>query len=431
MSQGSVRAGGVAITGAFILGLLGSGQGCGAPDDVLLGPQGHGGSGGGGGGGEEASSTGSGAGAGGAGAGGQGAGGGGGAGAGGTCVTADDCDDHDVCTADACLDGRCGSNPIELDDANVCTMDGCDPALGESHVPLNPDDGDACTEDRCDPAAGIGHRPVNTNDNNVCTIDGCNPVTGVSHVLVPIDDGNVCTADTCDPALGISHRLVSPDDGNACTLDACTASTGMTHTLIACDDGDACTFDTCNPAVGCMATPSVYFRETFANNSRGWLLGPEWQIGATAASSGHAFGNADPAFDHTPTIDNGVAGVLLGGNASTVVHPSYYLTSPVIDLGSVSTPVYLDFWRWLNSSYTPYMQNSIEVWTGSAWAPIWQSDTIGIQDTSWTRITHDVTAYKSATFQVRFGFTTGDARVYSVSSWNIDDVRLVPSPSCP
>src|SRR2546425_6651531 len=63
------------------------------------------------------------------------------------------CDDHNPCTADACVDGQCVFKPIPgvaCDDGNACTT------------------GDACNADgRC---AGT---PISCNDQNPCTADAC------------------------------------------------------------------------------------------------------------------------------------------------------------------------------------------------------------------------------------------------------------------
>ncbi|MFM6266519.1 MAG: hypothetical protein ACKPFA_08440, partial [Dolichospermum sp.] len=96
---------------------------------------------------------------------------------------------------------------------------------------------------------------------------------------------------------------------------------------------------------------TIYFSDDFANNSNnsnGWTLGTEWQIGAATASTGHVYGNPDPGTDNTPTADNGVAGVVIGGNASTALHGFYYLTSPVINT-STANQLFFEFARWLNS----------------------------------------------------------------------------------
>src|SRR5688500_15464341 len=101
---------------------------------------------------------------------------------------------------------------------------------------------------------------------------------------------------------------------------------------------------------------STVFYEDFADNDAGWTLGAEWQIGSATGSTGHTYGNPDPSEDYTPTADNGVAGVMIGGNASTDVHPYRFLESPAIDTTSL-TGVTLQYARWLNSDYLYFMHN--------------------------------------------------------------------------
>jgi len=48
-------------------------------------------------------------------------------------------------------------------------------------------------------------------------------------------------------------------------------------------------------------------------------LGSEWQIRWAAPSSGQS-ANPTPATDHTATTETGVAGVVIGGNASRSGH---------------------------------------------------------------------------------------------------------------
>lgn len=184
--------------------------------------------------------------------------------------------------------------------------------------------------------------------------------------------------------------------------------------------------------VSYKATLGVLFSDGFANNAAGWTLGNEWQIGsATASSGGNGGGNPDPATDTTPTFDNGVAGVVIGGNASTALHDFYYLTSPVINT-NVIEPVNLQFQRWLNSDYTPYMQNVIEVYNGSSWARVWASGgSPGIKDNAWSLQTYDITPYKSSNMQVRFGFNVAQSGVFTIGSWNIDDVTIATSNAAP
>jgi hypothetical protein len=175
--------------------------------------------------------------------------------------------------------------------------------------------------------------------------------------------------------------------------------------------------------------PQVYFSDNFHDNSKGWTLDGEWQTGSATMSNGGQYGN-DPATDYSPTVDNGVAGIVIGGNANIAVHPYQYLTSPTFDT-SAATTVILGFRRWLNSDFFPYMNNTVEVWNGSAWIQLWQSGDDIVNDVSWQFIQHDLTPYKNAAMRVRFGQNVDSATsVYTVGSWNIDDV-LVAAAACP
>jgi hypothetical protein len=172
----------------------------------------------------------------------------------------------------------------------------------------------------------------------------------------------------------------------------------------------------------------VPFVETFANNDAGWTLDEEWQIGPAMTSTGHEIGNPDPGTDTTPTMDNGVAGIVIGGNASIEVHGFRYLTSPPIDgTTGPGTSLILSFNRWLNSDRMPWMNNRVEVWDGDSWEVVWESGMTTITDNAWVPQSFDITAYQNAALRVRFGISTGtDGQNLSwiVSSWNIDDVSV-------
>jgi hypothetical protein len=228
------------------------------------------------------------------------------------------------------------------------------------------------------------------------------------------------------------------DEGNPGGGAACTTGVGGT-----CDPG---TMKCVNGALACKATAAVaetcnnkdddcdgvidngvsvtLLNETFANNAAGWTLGTEWQIGAATAGSMPGTGYADPATDHTPTADNGVAGVVIGGSYSVAAtHGSYYLTSPIINSTGTGA-VTLDFWRWLNSDYPTYAINTVEVYNGSSWVAVWTqpSDATFITDSAWTRLYYDLTTYKNANMRVRFGFSVGSTSAISMTGWNLDDV---------
>jgi len=193
-----------------------------------------------------------------------------------------------------------------------------------------------------------------------------------------------------------------------------------------CDDGNTGT--QCIP--GCLFCPGgVIFEETFLDNSAGWTLDTEWEIGPAIASLG-ACGNGDPEFDHTPTGDNGIAGVVIGGNADTSLHDFYYLTSPPIDTVGYSF-LELNLWRWLNSDYTPYMQNRIQVWDGAVWQTVFQTEgPPGIADAAWTNVAYDIAAYANPALQVRIGFNIDSGGVFTCSQWNVDDLQII-GVTCP
>jgi hypothetical protein len=140
--------------------------------------------------------------------------------------------------------------------------------------------------------------------------------------------------------------------------------------------------------------------------------------------------NGDPGFDDT--ADGMIAGADIGGEVDvSSAHGPYYLTSPVVDTSS-SGSVYLTFYRWLNSDYQPFMADTVEVSGdgGATWTVVWQNpQSIPITDDAWTFQSIDVTAYKGAATQVRWGFAVGDF-AYPYSGWNIDDVKLQNAP-CP
>jgi hypothetical protein len=190
-----------------------------------------------------------------------------------------------------------------------------------------------------------------------------------------------------------------------------------------CAAGFLCAASACTPKCT-VQTPSDLFVDEFADNSKGWTLDSTWQIGATKVSSGEDFGNPDPASDATPTANNGVAGVALGGNVPITVHDYLYLTSPVIN-ASAATSLYLAYSRWLNADYEPYMKSIVQVFDGSQWVTIWQTmDSPGITDASWVKQSFEITQYKNANLRVRFGYKIGSTDVYNVSGWNLDDVKI-------
>jgi hypothetical protein len=127
--------------------------------------------------------------------------------------------------------------------------------------------------------------------------------------------------------------------------------------------------------------------------------------------------------DATPTADNGVAGVNLGGCAAAT-NGYAYLTSPTFD-GNGPGNVEIHFQRWLQSDYAPYMTNRVEVYDGASWTVLWETGgSPGVKDLVWQSVAMDITAYKSAQMRVRFGYAVTSMGFYPVGSWNIDDVNV-------
>jgi hypothetical protein len=92
--------------------------------------------------------------------------------------------------------------------------------------------------------------------------------------------------------------------------------------------------------------------------------------------------------------------------------------------------VFLQYQRWLNSDYTPYVNNTIEVYNGTSWAVIWQSGSTSTSATTWQKYTYDISGYKDANMRIRFGHNVGSSFAFARGGWNIDDV-LVASAGCP
>jgi hypothetical protein len=165
------------------------------------------------------------------------------------------CDDHSPCTVgDHCVAGTCTGQLSSCDDHNICTSDACNTQTGQcNHTAIDCNDGDTCTTDACDTESGsCVHTPVNCSDGNACTDDTCSQ--GVcAHTPRVCDDGLSCTQDSCDPAIGCIFKPLC-DDGNACTDDTCSQGV-CAHTPRVCDDGLSCTQDSCDPAIGCIFKP--------------------------------------------------------------------------------------------------------------------------------------------------------------------------------
>jgi hypothetical protein len=340
---------------------------------------------------------------------------------GGPCDDGDPCTDDGVCQAGVCTTGpdACAKLATDCSDAMCVTGTGCvtTPKLDLSPCGLSFCSNGQCMGGHCDIT------PVNEgmpcDDKLFCVInETCHNGFCVGEPN-PCPTGNQCIKGTCDEAGATCMQATIPEGS-------------------ACDDGNGCSANEfCSGGV-CTGgiTPTTLFSEDFADNSKGWTRGMEWDIGPAMVSTGQEdFGGfGDPGTDVTG--EGGVAGVVIGGNEyvdadpALQTHPFYYLTSPVINT-NVAKSMYVTFYRWLDSDYDPFMHSTVEATAdGANWTVVWSTADIPIQDGAWTFQAIDITAFKSPTMQVRWGFDIGSSGVYRVSSWNIDKVRVQNAP-CP
>jgi len=306
-------------------------------------------------------------------------------------LTCDPCNDGAACIgADDCMSGQCGDGQCytgcinnaecaaldESCNAGVCVNNVCELAPANNNMACETDD--LCLTNGSCNAGTCVQQPVNCAAlNDQCNVGSCNPGNGAC-VATPINEGVAC------------------DDGDSCTAAACTAGQCI-------DEGGG-----------------VIFYEEFANNAAGWTLGTEWQITSAIAGCG------DPGVDHTPTANNGVAGVVIGGGgcATTALHDYYCLTSPIINTAGEPS-VWMTYYRDLYSDYTPYMKNKIEVYNGTSWVILFETfGSPGVNDASWTYFGYNVSAHANANMQFRWCHNVASGGAFSRGSWNVDDVTV-------
>ena len=201
----------------------------------------------------------------------------------GACVKAprDDgttCDDGQACTgSDACAGGVCKGVAIaacckgaeDCDDGNPCTADACDPGAGECTHDAAAPEGDACDDgafctsgDSCQGGECTGTPTVCAGTPDGCGAGQCDEEADAC-VEVPVneggpceDDGNVCTDDLCANGTCAHVDNAAPcDDGELCTSgDACVSGVCQGADY-GCDDGNPCTKDLCDGLGECASTP--------------------------------------------------------------------------------------------------------------------------------------------------------------------------------
>ncbi len=351
------------------------------------------------------------------------------------CLENSDCESGSCagsfCAAPSCGDGVMNGDETDVDCGGSC--DGCEEAemclVNEDCLSVFCVDG-ACAPADCQTDADCGEFTTDCT-TGVCTPEKTCEAQAANEGGVCDDGelcttGEVCTAGACGGGAPVDCTMLNDD----CNVGVCNPDDGTCEQEVAnegnpCDDNNACSSGETCQAGACMGGDSYVFHDNFADNSQGWSLGTEWQIGSAVAGCG------DPGTDHTPTNDNGVAGVVLGGCATTSLHDYYCATSPVINTTGLDT-VWLTYWRDLYSDYTPYMKNKIEVFNGNTWIIVFETaGAPGVNDSQWTEFNYELTSYSNANLQVRWCHNIGSGGAFSRGSWNIDDVTVGPTQCTP
>ena len=173
-----------------------------------------------------------------------------------SCADDADCDDGDLCTTDACVDGTCLHTVLSCDDRDACTIDFCDSAIGVCVNDLDDcDDGDPCTVDSCDPAVGCSNDPVVCAPGEVCDAGSCTPVVCDGDSLCEAgEDCNNCPSD-CIAGSGpqCGNGICEAGDGEdclSCPADCNGTQRGKPTLRFCCGDGDgtgavSCTDNRC------------------------------------------------------------------------------------------------------------------------------------------------------------------------------------------
>jgi len=171
-----------------------------------------------------------------------------------------------------------------------------------------------------------------------------------------------------------------------------------------------------------VSLPSIY---SFPLNSDpGWSRQGQWAFGQPTGQGGSAHGYPDPSSGATG-LD--VFGVNLNGDYSTNVAGPYYLTTGPLNFTG-STGVILQFERWLNSDYPPYVYETIGVSSDNTnWTLVFENDSGVIADSSWTKVQYNLSPFADnrPAVYVRWGYQVANANAFAYSGWNIDDVAFL------
>jgi subtilisin-like proprotein convertase family protein len=223
----------------------------------------------------------------------------------------------------------------------------------------------------------------------------------------------------------------TPGTDHCVTLSGLDQCTQYSIQVSATDEMGHVTVDDNNGNYHIMATPHSGRRAVFAeylDSDPGWTTSGDWVFGEPRGLGGSD--SSDPTSGFT---GNNVYGNDLTSNGLYPNNVSNYdLTTPVIDLSSVSAPVELTFQRWLNVERSRYDQARVQAWDGDSWDTLYQNPDSTMKNEAWVAVSLDLSEYAGRDdLRIRWTLDTDESVQYS--GWNIDDVVImgtVPNPSC-
>ena len=170
-----------------------------------------------------------------------------------------------------------------------------------------------------------------------------------------------------------------------------------------------------------VTPPKIYFFSL--DTDPGWTRQGEWTFGQPDGDGGASHGFPDPTSGATGT---NVFGVNLDGDYSTATGGPFYLIAGPLNFGGV-TNITLQFSRWLNSDYSPYVSSTVDASAdGVNWVNVFTNNAGDITDSSWNVCQYSLSpiADNQPLVYVRWGYQVGFS-AFAYSGWNIDDVALL------
>ncbi len=274
------------------------------------------------------------------------------------CVFAGECDDSQVCTTDACVEGECQHNAVP----DCCTAD------------LQCNDSYACTADTCvDGTCVFEQKP------GCCVFNG------------ECDDANPCTTDTCTDNTCTSQPVGG--DG-CCTSDA------------QCNDDDPCTKGSCeanqckyvaDSGPGCCEATELLTAAFDDATLQGFTVIQDGSAAKWSVQSKRFF---SPPF----SMYFGIPGVW---NYETEPAASGVAISPSISVPLTAAAATLTFQTWFDT--LQFGGNfgdiyNVKVLSDGILKTVWTMPSGAANESTWLKVEVDLTDYKGKSIQVYWNF---------------------------